>query len=97
MLNTKSMAEKLHAYLESLTPEELKEIKEEYFPEKNTPKGWISIEDELPMMSGADIMQGYTEYKIKRDDGSEGRTRVSDHNTWYYDAKQFGITHWWNE
>ena len=49
------------------------------------------------MMLAMDIMIGGTEYKVRYYDGTEGITMVSDHNTWYYYAKEVGITHWWNE
>lgn len=92
-----SMVEKLRNFLENLTPEELEQHRIEFFPESTTPKGWVSIDDELPMMTASDKMQGYTKYTVKYADGSYGITGVSDHNTWYYDAKESGITHWWNE
>ena len=61
------------------------------------PKGWVSIEDHLPMMSASDLMTGYTTYKVKNIDNKESTTIVSDHNTWYYHAKENGITHWLKE
>lgn len=91
-IDIKSMADKLREHLENMTEEE----RLKYFPESTTPKGWVSIEDELPMMMALDIIKGYTEYKVKYLDGTEGISWVSDHNVWYYDAKEKGITHWFN-
>lgn len=64
---------------------------------EDIPKGWVSIEDHLPQMLAMDIMVGYTTYKVKFKDGTESITAVSDHNIWYYRAKEEGITHWLNE
>ena len=85
--------EKLRAHLENMTDEEIKH----FFPESTTPKGWVDIEDELPMWMALDVADGCTKYKVKFSDGSEGDTYVSDHNTWYVYAKHAGITHWFNE
>lgn len=85
----------LKNHLENMTPEEIEEAKE-FFKDKN-PKGWNSIEDCLPAMKASDIMQGYTEVKVKDKDGNESISHVSDHNVWYYIVKEAGITHWWNE
>ncbi len=85
--------EKLRIAIENMTEED----KQKYFPVSTTPKGWVSIEDELPMWLANDVAQGYSEYKVKSSDGTEGFSCVSDHNTWYYYAKQVGITHWYNE
>lgn len=82
----------LEKALENITPEEI----EKYFPEDKKPKGWISIDEHLPMMWAIDVMQGYTEYKVKYKNGTTGTTKVADHNTWYYYAKDEGITHWLN-
>lgn len=87
------LTEKVRKSLENITPEEL----EKYFPKDKTPKGWVSIEDHLPKMLAVDICQGYTEYKVKLEFGEEAYSKVSDHSTWYYYAKEQGITHWWND
>ncbi len=79
--------------LENMSPEE----REKWFPKDTRPTGWISIEDSLPAMYAIDIMQGYTIYKVKYADGHEDESWVSDHNMWYYRAKEQGITHWWHE
>ena len=76
----------------NMTPEQM----EEYFPEDKTPKGWVSIEDALPMMLAMDVMRGGSMYRVKDKDGNEFESGVSDHNTWYYIAKEQGFTHWWN-
>lgn len=92
------MLKKLKAYLDSKTPEELQAEWDEMFPPENDPpKGWVSIEDHLPMMLATDVLQGCTMYKVKYADGKENHTCVSDHNMWYYIAKEAGITHWFNE
>lgn len=89
------MIKKLREHLASLTDEEKLEIAEELRDKR--PKGWLSIEDHLPMMKALDVVNFGTKYKVKYIDGTEGTTMVSDHNTWYYDAKERGITHWFNE
>lgn len=94
--NWKKLQEKFDAAmddLENMTEEE----REKYFPKDTRPKGWLDIEEYLPMMYVEDIGKGYSEYKVKYADETEGMTKVSDHNTWYYYAKEEGITHWWNE
>jgi len=83
---------KLRGTLDKMTPEDW----EKYFPEDKTPKGWVSIEEHLPMMNAIDFIEG-TKYKVKFEDESEGESCVGDHNVWYYLAREAGITHWWNE
>lgn len=85
----------MQKFLENMTEADKAELVEHFKDE--TPKGWISIEDHLPHMLAMDIEQGYTEYKVRCSDGSEGVSWVSDHNMWYYRAKEAGITHWINE
>lgn len=92
-LDLDKMSKALDEALANITPEEM----EKYFPKDTKPKGWISIEEHLPIMLAMDIMQGCSEYKVKFADGTEGMTCVADHNTWYYRVKDAGITHWWNE
>ena len=93
-----SLVEKLKKYLDSKTPEELEKEWDEMFPPENDPpKGWVYIEDRLPQMYAIDIMKGYSEFKVKYADGKEDITWVSDHNVWYYAAKDAGITHWFND
>lgn len=91
----KNSLKALQNHLSNLSEEEKEEL-EEHFKD-DTPKGWLSIEDHLPMMMAMDIMKGATEYKIRFKNGEEGTTLVSDHNTWYYYAKENKITHWLNE
>lgn len=91
------MVKKFQEYLDNMTEEEVEEMRAKYFPPDTRPKGWISIEDSLPQMMAMDIFQGGTMYKVKYADGEENFSMVSDHNTWYYMAKEEGITHWWNE
>ncbi len=85
----------IREYLANMTPEQKEEMKE-HFRDK-TPKGWVSIEDHLPMLYAKDIMQGYSEFKGKNIFGEEFNCKVADGNTWYYHAKESGITHWFNE
>jgi hypothetical protein len=87
------MIKKLEEALVNMTQEEI----DKYFSPDTRPKGWLSIEEYLPMMLAVDIMQGYTLYKVKDRNGGEFESAVSDHNVWYYVAKEAGITHWWNE
>lgn len=91
-----NLVDNLRKHLESLSEEEIKEIREKYFTDKR-PKGWLSIEEHLPMMFAIDIMQGYSVFKVRDKYGNEFETRVADHNTWYYHAKEIGITEWFNE
>lgn len=94
----KNSIKSINAYFESLTEEDIKRLKEKYFPDSDIPKGcWINIEDHLPFMRIADMEKGYTEYLIKFEDGTEGSSKVSDHNVWYYEAKEAGVTHWFNK
>lgn len=98
MSNKKSIVDSLREYLENKTPEELNEIKEKYFPEDETPKGWVDIEEHLPMCKAVDyVNQGYSIYLVKDSCGDEYESYVTDHNTWYYQAKEQGITHWYNK
>jgi len=91
------LVDKLKEYLDSKTDEELRKEWDEMFPPENDPpKGWVSIEDHLPMMYAIDIGKGYSEFRVKYEDGQEGIAWVSDHNVWYYEAKKEGITHWLN-
>ena len=85
--------DKLREKLANISQEEI----DKYFPKDTRPKGWLSIEDYLPMMLALDITIGGTEYKVRYKDGTEGCSMVSDHSTWYYYAKEIGITHWLNE
>lgn len=41
----------LEVALENMTEEDM----QKYFPESTTPKGWVSIDDELPKMFAKDI------------------------------------------
>jgi hypothetical protein len=91
----KKSLESFRKHINSLSKEELAALKERF--KDNTPKGWLSIEDHLPKMFARDIMQGYSVYKVRDKDGNEFESGVSDHNIWYYDAKEAGITHWLNK
>jgi hypothetical protein len=83
--------------MDEMSPEEFKKLEEECFPEDKTPKGWVSIEDQLPGWMMDDVEQGYSVYKVKNAAGEEFESRVTDHDAWYYRAKEAGITHWWND
>lgn len=78
--------------IRNMSPED----KEKFFPEDTTPKGWVSIEEHLPMWLASDVGQGGSLYKVKNARGRELCSLVSDHNVWYHMAKEQGITHWWN-
>jgi hypothetical protein len=100
MNKEQSMLEKVE---ELLSTEEGREEARKFFEDiqgPKIPKGWVSIEDHLPMMLAKDVAQGYTLYKcllsLSDDNNSVIETRVSDHNIWYFEAKEAGITHWWN-
>lgn len=94
--NAKSLADKLREHLDSMSEDEIEEIRQKYFTD-NRPKGWLSIEEHLPMMKAIDITQGYSVFKVCNTYGFEHESKVSDHNTWYHHAKEIGITHWLNE
>ena len=79
-MDFKNMEKKLDKILENMTDEEI----EKYFLKSKTPKGWVSIEDELSQCMEMDfITQGYSEYSVKDKDGNEFITRVTDHTVWY--------------
>ena len=60
------------------------------------PKGWVSIEDDLPVCCGLDFPYG-TKYKVRNEVGEESYSYVLDHDLWYYDAVDLGITHWYHD
>lgn len=92
-IDLEKSASKFKELIDNLTPEDI----EKYFPEDKTPKGWVSIEDHLPMCTVGDFVgKGYTEYSVKNAAGVQGFSEVCDHSVWYYNAKEMGITHWWN-
>ena len=95
-----NMVENLRKMLDNMSEKEKEEIKAKYFPEDTTPKGWLSIEDHLPMVTMGDIEKNdgiFKIVKVKDKDGNEFGSRVGDHHIWYYMAKDGGITHWYNE
>ena len=84
--------------MDSLSDEEIEALKEKYFPEDTTPKGWVDIEVALPFCKVGDFIEkGCSTYKVKDKNGNEGFSNVTDHHIWYYMAKEAGITHWFNE
>lgn len=87
--------DKLQEYLDSLSESDKEDLRN-YFADKR-PKGWLSIDEHLPMMLAGDISRGYSVFKVRYSDGAEGITKVADHAVWFYDAKEAGITHWFNE
>jgi hypothetical protein len=82
--------------LKEMTPEDM----EKYFPKEDPlPEGWIDIEQHLPMVTVDDVLNNDGLFKnvwVKDDKNNEFETTVGDHNTWYYMAKEAGITHWYN-
>lgn len=84
---------KLQKLIDDMSEEDL----EKFFPKDNRPKGWVDIEEHLPMFLAKDIQQGFSRYKVKDSSGYEFDSYVTDHNMWYYYAKEVGITHWWND
>lgn len=98
MEEKKSMLDALKEHFANMTPEQIAEEKALYFPKDKTPKGWVDIEEHLPKCKAMDfIKQGYSVYSVRDKDGDEYESYVTDHNTWYYSAKEQGITHWLNE
>jgi len=91
-LDLGSLRKRLKKALNNLTKEDI----EKYFPKDTKPKGWLSIEEHLPMMYAEDIMQGFSVFRVKDKNENEFQSAVSDHNTWYYAAKEEGITHWYH-
>lgn len=97
----KSMSQKLEEHLSD--PKNLAEAKkhfEENRWDKDIPKGWVSIEDHLPMWcigEAVEDMFNGTTYTVRDKDGYEFKTKVLDHNSWYYRAKAEGVTHWLNK
>jgi hypothetical protein len=87
--------EKLKEHLDSLSESEIEDLRK-LFADKR-PKGWLSIDEHLPMMLAEDISRGYSVYKVRYSDGAEDITKVADHSVWFYEAKEAGITHWFNE
>lgn len=91
--------DKLKELIEKITPEEIEAWNKEYEkknPRRKLPIGWIDIEEHLPYMLAIDFQTG-TSYKVKLKDGSERYSTVGDHNVWYYQAKEHGVTHWWHD
>lgn len=86
---------RLREHLNNMTPEEMEETRE-FFRDKK-PKGWLSIEEYIPMMFASDIEQGYSVFRVKDIEGNEFDTPVSDGNTWYYWAKEQDIVEWFNK
>lgn len=86
---------KLKETIDKLSDEQRAEMKKSW--KDGIPKGWVSIDDHLPRMLGKDIFQGFTFYRVKFNTGEERKSGVADHNTWYYMAKERGVTHWFND
>lgn len=64
--------EELNKALSELTPQDIAK----YFPPDTRPKGWLSIEEHLPMMYAIDIQQGYSVFKVRDKHGNEFETHV---------------------
>jgi hypothetical protein len=92
--------DKVAKMMDGVTKEDFDNWKKEY-DEKNPPppKGWVSIEDHLPMVYAGDYMdKGYSTFKVKDKDGKEFKTNVCDGYMWKYEiAIPLNITHWFNE
>ena len=89
------MLKALREHLSKMSEEEKLKLKDELTDK--TPEGWLSIEEHLPAMRMGDLLEdGYRKIKVRFKDGKEDISRVSDHNIWYYEAKEAGITHWYN-
>ena len=91
-LDLEKMSKDFEDALSNITDEEI----EKHFADKR-PKGWLSIEQYLPMMYAKDFAQGYSVFKVRDKEGKEFESAVADHNVWYYEAKEMGITHWLND
>jgi hypothetical protein len=83
-------------FFKNKSESEVKSIKEEYFPPNNIPHGWISIDEHLPVFKEEDMMDGFSQYKVKFEDGAIGFTAVADPETWLDHAKRKKVTHWYN-
>ena len=92
-LDLDKMSERLDEALSNISQEDI----DKFFPIDTKPKGWLSIEEHLPMMLAIDIVQGYSVYKVRDKHGNDFQSAVTDHDTWYYRAKAQGITHWYNK
>ena len=97
-MKLEEVKQKKDDFFNNLSEEEKVKLEEKYFPkEDGAPKGWVSIEESLPTLRASDLSEGGTEYKILFEDGFEAYSRVTDPNTWYYWAKEVGVTHWYSE
>lgn len=84
--------------MNKIPKETIEKIKKEINAQPKIEKGWVDIEEHLPHCKAIDfITQGCSTYKVKDKNGEEFYTQVTDHNIWYYMAKEAGITHWLNE
>lgn len=81
--------------LDEMTEEEKERMRNHF--RDDTPKGWLSIDEHLPMMLIDDLVQGYSVFKVRDKDGNEFETHVTDHHIWYHHAKDAGVTHWLND
>ena len=64
--------QKIDNFFNNLTEDEIEKLKEKYSPkESNTAKGWVSIEESLPILRALDLFEGGTEYKILFEDGQD--------------------------
>lgn len=90
---TQELKDRISKTIDNMSREDI----EKYFPKDTKPKGWLSIEDYLPKMMAMDTLKGATVYKVKYEDGLTGESLVCDHNIWYHEAKQLGVTHWFND
>ena len=94
-MKLKNLKETIDPFFDNLTEEDIERIKQEYFPEPTIPKGWVSIEDHLPQFLAKDIEIGHSTYKVKSEE-EEYYMCVVDPNIFYHEAKESGVTHWFN-
>lgn len=96
----KKSLELLDEYLSQNSPEELQKLMDEISGPDSNLKGWVDIEEELPMVTCGDVLENNALVKfvkVKNTKEEEWESQVGDHNTWYYHAKEAGITHWWKD
>lgn len=87
---------KLEALIDNMTPEE--KARHEYLLKSSEkPKGWLSIEEHLPVWKAKDFEKGYTTVRVRYSTGRSGYSQCTDHNMWYHIMKDSGVTHWWND
>jgi hypothetical protein len=74
-----------------------RDIEFEKFFKSRLPKGWISIEQHLPIWLPKDVLKGFSSYMVKNHLGQVFQSKVTDHNLWKLTAIKNNITHWYND